>query len=77
MTRAIKQKSAAIEPKEKLSKDDPEFYSKIAKMAGKKLRKKRGKKYFSELAKRSHLPGKRDGYHGGRPKKEPPHLSKQ
>ena len=68
---ANKPKKSARVPEEKLSKSDPEFYSKIAKIAGKKLKKKRGKKYFSELAKRSHLPGKRDGYHGGRPKKEP------
>lgn len=51
----------------KLTKADPDFYSKIAKMAGKKLLKKRGKKYFSKLAKKSHP---RTEYNGGRPKKK-------
>lgn len=58
-----KAKSAPI----KLSKKDPDFYSKIAKLAGKKLRRKYGKGYFSKLAKKSHP--RKDGYHGGRPKK--------
>jgi|WetSurMetagenome_2_1015567.scaffolds.fasta_scaffold674405_2 hypothetical protein len=52
---------------QKLSKNDPEFYSKIAAIAGKKLVKKRGTNYFSELAKKSHP---RTEYHGGRPRKE-------
>ena len=51
----------------KLTKADPEFYSKIAKLAGKKLLEKRGTNYFSRLAKKSHP---RDEYHGGRPKKK-------
>jgi hypothetical protein len=51
---------------EKLTKADPEFYSKIAAIAGKKLLKKRGKKYFSKLAASSHP---REHYYGGRPKK--------
>jgi hypothetical protein len=55
----------------KLTKADPDFYSKIARIAGEKLLKKKGRKYFSDLAKKSHKPGARDGYHGGRPKKEP------
>lgn len=50
----------------KLTKTDPEFYSKIAKRAGKKLLRKHGTEYFSELAKKSHP---RKEYHGGRPKK--------
>lgn len=50
----------------KLTKADPEFYSKIAKRAGKKLLRKHGTEYFSELAKKSHP---RAEYHGGRPKK--------
>jgi len=51
---------------QKLTKADPEFYSKIAAIAGQKLLKERGTKYFSELAASSHP---RDSYHGGRPKK--------
>ncbi len=62
---------AAPKKKKKLTKDDPEFYSTIAKMAGQSLLKKKGKSYFSDLAKKSHGPkSKRDGYHGGRPKKD-------
>jgi hypothetical protein len=53
--------------KEKLTKADPEFYSKIAALAGKKLLRERGTKYFAKLAKKSHP---RAEYHGGRPKKE-------
>jgi hypothetical protein len=53
--------------KKKLSKKDPEFYSKIGKIAGKKLLEERGKKYFREIAKLSHP---RAQYNGGRPKKE-------
>lgn len=56
---------AKTEP-EKLTKSDPDFYSKIAKRAGQKLKRKRGKKYFSDLAKKSHP---RESYNGGRPKK--------
>ena len=51
---------------EKLTKADPEFYSKIASIAGKKLARQRGTDYFSELAAKSHP---RAEYHGGRPKK--------
>jgi hypothetical protein len=53
---------------EKLTKADPEFYSKIAKLAGQKLARKKGTDYFSKLAKKSHP---RAEYHGGRPKKQP------
>ena len=52
--------------KEKLSKSDPEFYTKIARLAGAAILKKKGKKYFKELAKKSHP---REHYNGGRPKK--------
>ena len=52
--------------KTKLSKTDPEFYSKIATIAGKKLARQWGTDYFSKLAKKSHP---RAEYHGGRPKK--------
>jgi hypothetical protein len=50
----------------KLTKADPEFYSKIAAIAGRKLLKERGAEYFSKLAASSHP---REFYHGGRPKK--------
>jgi hypothetical protein len=62
MKAAIKSKSKP----EKLTKKDPDFYSKIATLGGKKTLKKKGKKYFSELAKASHP---RKSYNGGRPKK--------
>jgi hypothetical protein len=51
---------------QKLTKADPKFYSKIAAIAGQKLLKERGTKYFSKLAASSHP---RDSYNGGRPKK--------
>jgi hypothetical protein len=57
---------AKVKQGEKLSKADPEFYSKIAKLAGEKLVRKRGTQYFSKLAAKSHP---RDSYNGGRPKK--------
>ena len=50
---------------EKLTKSDPNFYSKIASISGKQLLKRRGKHYFSQLAAKSHP---RAEYHGGRPK---------
>jgi hypothetical protein len=52
---------------EKLTKDDPEFYSKIAALAGQMIVRKKGTEYFSRLAAKSHP---RAEYHGGRPKKE-------
>jgi hypothetical protein len=52
---------------EKLSKSDPDFYKKIAEMAGRALKRKYGKSYFSKLAKKSHP---RTEYHGGRPRKK-------
>src|SRR4051812_37194507 len=69
MTRANSTPKKKKEPETKLSKSDPDFYSTIARMAGTKLKKKRGKKYFSELAKKSHP---RAEYKGGRPKKDAP-----
>jgi hypothetical protein len=51
---------------EKLSKSDPEFYSKIASIAGKQMVRKKGTDYFSKLAAKSHP---RAQYNGGRPKK--------
>lgn len=55
----------AKEP-EKLSKEDPLFYSKIAAIAGQKMVRKHGTEYFSKLAAKSHP---RAQYNGGRPKK--------
>jgi DNA replication initiation complex subunit (GINS family) len=63
MTGAHKAKNKST----KLTKSDPDFYSKIAKMAGRKLLKRRGKGYFSKLAAKSHP---RAEYNGGRPKKK-------
>jgi hypothetical protein len=60
--KATKKKSA----RKRYSKDDPEFYSKIGKLAGDKVKKERGTKYFSRIAKKSHP---RAEYHGGRPRK--------
>lgn len=54
---------------EKLTKDDPEFYSKIARLAGQQLAREKGTEYFSALAAKSHP---RDHYNGGRPKKVKP-----
>lgn len=59
--------AARMVKKTKLTKDDPEFYSKIAAIAGKKLVRLRGTEYFSKLAAKSHP---RAEYHGGRPKKK-------
>ena len=59
--------AARMNKVKKLTKSDPEFYSKIAARAGKKLLRKRGTEYFSKLAKKSHP---REEYHGGRPKKD-------
>jgi hypothetical protein len=53
--------------KKKLSKSDPDFFTKIATMAGDKVKRKYGKGYFSKLAKKSHP---RKEYNGGRPKKK-------
>jgi hypothetical protein len=55
----------ATSKSKKLTKADPDFYSKIAHLAGEKLAKERGTKYFSKLAKKSHP---RSEYNGGRPK---------
>jgi hypothetical protein len=58
-------------PKKKLSKKDPNYYAKIGAIsaAARKLKSS----YFSDMAKKSHLPGARDGYYGGRkPKEKPP-----
>ncbi len=61
------EKKLKLPKEEKLTKDDPEFYSKIAAMAGKQLVRKHGTEYFSKLAAKSHP---RDHYNGGRPPKK-------
>ena len=55
--------------KTKLSKSDPNYYAKIGAIsaAARKLKSS----YFSDMAKKSHGPDSaRDGYHGGRKKKD-------
>ena len=63
MERKDKGKTAPVA----LTKDNPDFYKLIAKMAGQALKKKYGKGYFSKLAARSHP---RSEYRGGRPRKK-------
>jgi hypothetical protein len=58
--------AARMEKTTKLTKADPDFYKKIAAIAGKNLVRKKGTEYFSKLAAKSHP---RPAYHGGRPKK--------
>jgi hypothetical protein len=56
--------------KKKLSKDDPDYYSKIGQISAKK--RKMTSEDFAAMAKKSHNPSSRpDGYKGGRPKKDP------
>jgi hypothetical protein len=56
-------------PQQKLSKNDPLFYAKIGSISAEK--RQLAKEYFSSMAKLSHGEGsKRDGYHGGRKKKQ-------
>ncbi len=57
-------KKISSKPKQKLSKDDPNYYAKIGKISAAK--RKLNKQYFSDMARKSHLPGSRDGYYGGR-----------
>ena len=52
----------------KLSKSDPDYYSKIGQISAAK--RKMTSEQFSAMAKRSHNPASRpNGYHGGRPRK--------
>ena len=51
----------------KLSKSDPDYFSKMGKISATNRLKKLGTTHMSELAKKSHP--RKDGYHGGRPKK--------
>lgn len=54
--------------KPKLSKSDPDYYAKIGAISAAK--RKLDSDYFSEMAKKSHGENsRRDGYHGGRRKK--------
>lgn len=59
---------AANNAKTKLTKEDPDFYSKIASLGGKAVLKKHGKEHMASIAKLSHP---RASYNGGRPKKKP------
>lgn len=56
----------AAKPPAKLSKSDPEFYSKLGQLGGPAVKAKYGTNHFSELARKSHP---RAEYHGGRPRK--------
>jgi hypothetical protein len=58
---------APAKPKVKLSKQDPDYYSKIGAISAAK--RKLNSEYFSAMAAKSHAEGCRDGYHGGRKKK--------
>ena len=49
---------------QKLSKSDPDYFAKIGAISA--ARRKLNSEYFSTMAKKSHAPGSRDGYHGGR-----------
>lgn len=62
-------KKASLQPGLKLSKSDPDYFSKIGKISAQKRLKRQGTQYFSEIAKLSHPRGP-GGYHGGRPKKK-------
>ena len=65
--KAVKQTPS--KPKQKLSKADPDYYKKIGAISA--ARRKLKPEFFSEMAKKSHGPNSaRDGYHGGRRKKE-------
>jgi hypothetical protein len=62
-------KKTPSKPKVKLSKDDPLYYSKIGAISA--ARRKLNSEYFSAMAVKSHgANSARDGYHGGRKKKE-------
>jgi hypothetical protein len=61
-------KAKAVTPK--LSKKDPDYFSKIGAISA--ARRKLSKEYFSSMAAKSHSEGCRDGYHGGRKKKADP-----
>jgi hypothetical protein len=62
-------KKAPSKPKQKLSKKDPNYYSKIGAISAAK--RKLNRQYFSDMAAKSHGPDSaRDGYHGGRKPKD-------
>jgi hypothetical protein len=65
-------KKVPSKPKQKLSKSDPDYYKKIGQISA--ARRKLNSTYFSDMAAKSHPSNnpdaERDGYHGGRRKKE-------
>lgn len=63
-----KKKKIGVNSAGKLSKNDPDYYSKIGKISAEKRIRKLGTSYFSDMAKKSHP---RSEYHGGRPPKKP------
>lgn len=65
---AVKKVGKPTRVKVKLSKKDPDYYKKIGAISAAK--RKLNSEYFSQMAAKSHAPGCRDGYHGGRKKKE-------
>ena len=77
-TQTIK-KPKAVAPKKvqkaqpvkvKLKKSDPDYFSKIGAISAAK--RKLPSEYFSVMAAKSHAEGCRDGYYGGRKRKEEP-----
>lgn len=66
---AVKKVGKPTRVKVKLSKSDPDYYKKIGQISARK--RKLDSSYFSDMAAKSHGPeSKRDGYHGGRKKKD-------
>ena len=64
--KAVKQNP---KPKKKLSKKDPDYYSKIGAISAAK--RKLNREFFSNMARLSHASGSRpEGYKGGRKKKD-------
>jgi hypothetical protein len=63
---AVQAKPSKPVRKVKLSKKDPNYYSKIGKISAKK--RKLGSEYFSDMARASHV--NRTEYRGGRKKKD-------
>ena len=65
-------KKVPSKPAKKLSKSDPGYYAEIGRRSAEARKLKPG--YFSDMAKRSHPSNNpdaaRDGYHGGRKKKD-------
>jgi len=68
ITPEVKKTPSKPPKKSGLSKSDPDYYRKIGIISAQK--RKMTSEQFSAMAKLSHAPGSRDGYHGGRKKKE-------